>query len=186
VPQGPPAGVPAGPKVPKGEAPGEARAAKGRQVVVCKYVRTPGAAEIFSHIIVVNENALEGRGFAGTFPFAFSDAHFNSVAVRFAAKGEQAREIDTAVCGADVPEEPPGVPPVDGSGDVGGVSEERDVPGDVSGDVRGAAADGDAEVALPNTGAPLHLQLLAVLGGLCSIAGIWLVMRTRRGGHLPS
>ena len=72
---------------PSGVAPAEVRGEKGKKVVVCKYVRKPGVAEVFSHIIVVSENALLGKGFAGAFPFSFSDAHFKSVAVRFAAKG---------------------------------------------------------------------------------------------------
>ncbi|MFC7501025.1 hypothetical protein ACFQRR_03150 [Nocardioides sp. GCM10030258] len=156
-------------------APAEVRAAKGKKVVVCKYVRKPGVAEIFSHIIVVNENALLGKGFAGTFPFAFSDAHFKSVAVRYAAKGEQARDISPSACpaGEEPPgEEPPGEEPpgeVPPAGEVGGISEEAGGPA-VS-----------ADEAIPNTGAPSNLPLLAMLGGLCSLAGGWLVARDVRG-----
>lgn len=136
---------------------------------MCKYVRKPGAAEIFSHIVVVNENALLGKGFAGMFPFAFSDAHFKSIAVRFAAKGEQAREISPAVCpGVPPGEEPPGEEPPgeEPPGDVGGIVEEQD-----------PAAAAGADVVLPDTGTPPHLQFLALLGGLCSLAGAWLVTR---------
>lgn len=138
------------------------------KVVVCKYVRKPGEAEVFSHIIVVSENALLGKGFAGAFPFAFSDAHFKSVAVRFAAKGEQAREISPAACPAD--EEPPGEEPPPGEapgGDVGGISEEN-------------PPEASADEALPSTGAPSDLQFWAMLGGLCSLAGVWLVTRDVR------
>lgn len=148
---------------------------KGQKVVVCKYVRKPGVAEIFSHIIVVNESALLGKGFAGTFPFAFSDAHFKSLAVRYAAKGEQAKEVSPSVCPADVPpgEEPPEEPPgEEPPGETGGVSEEQGGPGAGGGAV------------LPNTGAPSQLQLLALLGALCSLAGGWLVARAGRGGRV--
>ncbi len=161
-------------------APAEVRAAKGKKVVVCKYVRKPGVAEVFSHIIVVNENALLGKGFAGTFPFAFSDAHFKSVAVRYAAKGEQARDISPSACpageeppgeeppGEEPPgEEPPGEEPP--AGEVGGISEEAGGPA------------GSADEAIPNTGAPSNLLLLAMLGGLGSLAGGWLVARDVRG-----
>lgn len=138
---------------------------------MCKYVRKPNAAEVFSHIVVVSENALEGKGFAGAFPFAFSDAHFKSVAVRYATKGEQAHQISRSVCPADVPpgEEPPGEQP---PGQVGGISEEQPPAG-----ARGA------DEALPRTGPPAHLLLLAALGGLCSLAGAWLVAGPRRGGR---
>ncbi|KRA32332.1 MULTISPECIES: hypothetical protein [unclassified Nocardioides] len=160
----------AGAEAPPGSAP-VAAAAKGQKVVVCKYVRKPNAAEVFSHIVVVSENALEGKGFAGAFPFAFSDAHFKSVAVRYATKGEQAHQISRSVCPADVPpgEEPPGEQP---PGQVGGISEEQPPAG-----ARGA------DEALPRTGPPAHLLLLAALGGLCSLAGAWLVAGPRRGGR---
>lgn len=186
-PQGPPAGAPAAPAAldgpsadPKGEpasvdgpAPDASAAIdkpKGQKVVVCKYVRKPGVAETFSHIVVVNENALLGKGFAGVFPFAFSDAHTRSVAVRFAAKGEQAHGISASVCPADDPpgEEPPGEEPPgeEPPGDVGGISEEQSPAG-----ARGA------EVVLPNAGVRLPLQYLALLAGLCTLAGAWLVAR---------
>lgn len=190
-PQGPPAGTPAAPAAvdgpaagPKAEdadadgpdaAPAAAAKPKAQKVVVCKYVRKPGVAEVFSHIIVVNENALLGQGLAGTFPFAFSDAHFKSVAVRFAAKGEQAREISPSACpaGETGGEEPPGEePPAGEPPAVGGVTEEEGGP----------VASGDK--ALPSAGAPSDLQFLALLGGLFSLAGAWLVARDVRRSRL--
>ena len=67
-------------------------------------------------------------------------------------------------------EEPPGEePPPD---EVGGISEEK-----------GPAVS--ADVALPNTGAPSDLQFLAMLGGLCSLAGVWLVASDVRRRRQP-
>lgn len=57
------------------------------KVVVCKYVGTPGDGERLqtgNNPIVVSVNALEGKGFSGTFPFAFSDAQGRSIAIRYA------------------------------------------------------------------------------------------------------
>lgn len=54
------------------------------KVVVCKYVGTPGTDERLQtgqNPIVVDYHALLGDGFAGVFPFAFSDAQSHSVAV---------------------------------------------------------------------------------------------------------
>lgn len=183
VPAGPPAEVPAGPpaEVPAGPgqageeaAPAEpvAEAAPGQKVVVCKYVRKPGVAEVFSHIIVVNENALLGKGFAGVFPFAFSDAHFNSVAVRYAARGEQAKDVDETTCPAGTPpgEEPPGEEPggEEPPGDVGGVVEDAD-----------PMAAGDRAPGLPSTGAADGVVLLGLLGATALLGGCWLALRSR-------
>jgi hypothetical protein len=134
----------ADPKSPPGPANAAAGDARNPKVVVCKYVRKPNAAEVFSHIVVVSDNALVGKGFAGTFPFAFSDAHSKSVAVRYAAKGEQAREISASVCPADEPpEEPPGEePPGEEPPGVGGIVEEQP-----------PAGVGGVDEVLPNTGA---------------------------------
>lgn len=58
------------------------------QVVVCKYVGTPGADERLQtgeNPIVVDDHSLTGKGFDGTFPFSFSDAQGRSIAVRWAA-----------------------------------------------------------------------------------------------------
>jgi hypothetical protein len=52
------------------------------KVFVCKYTGQPGVDEVLSHIISVNASSLEGTGFAGIFPFEFSDAH-RSVAIAF-------------------------------------------------------------------------------------------------------
>jgi hypothetical protein len=57
------------------------------QVVVCKYVGTPGPDERLQtgqNPIVVDIAALED-GFDGTFPFEFSDKQGRSVAIRYAA-----------------------------------------------------------------------------------------------------
>lgn len=188
VPDGPPADVPAGPlaDVPAEEAPpvDGGTAAHGQRVVVCKYVRKPGVAEVFSHIIVVNENALLGKGFAGVFPFPFSDAHFSSVAIRYAERGEQASEVDEASCPAQEPpgEEPPGEePPGEGSageqppGEVGGIVE--DAPQAASADATGAV--------LPATGAGQELSILLLLGALGTLGGSWLVLQGRRRDALP-
>lgn len=83
------------------EPPGEEPPADEQKVVVCKYVTTPGDGELLSHIVIVDESAL-GDGFDGTFPFAFADAHFSSIAIRWAEDGEQAHDIPLTAC--------PGVP----------------------------------------------------------------------------
>ena len=129
---------------------------------------------------------LLGVGFQGTFPFPFSDAHFRSVAVRYAAPGEQASEISAGLCtAAGGGEEPP--PPVDTVPDV----PEPDVAGIVESDA-GAASGFEARTgqpaadgALPETGAPPQGLLLALLGGIATLGGTWLVARSRRG-QVPS
>lgn len=184
VPQGPPAGAPQAP--PARPAPDSASGVsgasaagrtdaepavvrdRGRKVVVCKYVRKPGVDEVFSHLVVVSENALEGRGFAGTFPFAFSDAHFNSLAVRYAVRGEQANEISEAVCPAGTPsgDEPS---EEDAPGEVAGIGEDRR-----HGPASGNGGTGDV---LPATGAPEHLLALGLLGATALLGGAWLALR---------
>lgn len=67
---------------------GAIAAADQHQVVVCKYVGTPGVNETLQtgqNPIVVDSHSLEGKGFDGTFPFAFSDAQGQSIAIRWAA-----------------------------------------------------------------------------------------------------
>jgi hypothetical protein len=57
------------------------------QVVVCKYVGTPGVDERLQtgqNPIVVDSNAL-AEGFTGTVPWAFADAQGRSIAIRWAA-----------------------------------------------------------------------------------------------------
>ena len=53
------------------------------KVFVCKYVTEPDGSEVLQTTIVVSASALEGQGFAGQFPFEFSDAQFQSVAIGF-------------------------------------------------------------------------------------------------------
>lgn len=74
------------------------------QVVVCKYVRTPGAGEELHHIVIVDQHAIPGWD-GVTFPFAFADAHFGSLALRWAEAGEQAQDVPLTAC--PVEEEPP-------------------------------------------------------------------------------
>jgi hypothetical protein len=60
------------------------------KVYVCKYVGTPGEDERLQeggNPIEVDRHALEGDGFAGTFPFEFSDAHGKSVAIGWSGDG---------------------------------------------------------------------------------------------------
>ena len=72
----------------------------GRKVVVCKYVATPGDSERLSHIVIVSTNALPGWDGAA-FPFAFADAHVNSLALRCAEEGEQAHDVPLTECPGD-------------------------------------------------------------------------------------
>lgn len=68
------------------------------QVVVCKYVGTPGEDERLqtgNNPIVVDTAALEKDGFDGTFPFAFEDAQGNSIAIRYA---ENSHDGDISEC----------------------------------------------------------------------------------------
>jgi len=60
------------------------------KVYVCKYVGTPGAGEVLQtgqNPIEVDSHALEGDGFAGAFPFEFSDAQGKSVAIGWVGDG---------------------------------------------------------------------------------------------------
>lgn len=60
------------------------------KVYVCKYVGTPGAGEMpqtGQNPIEVDSHALEGDGFSGSFPFAFSDAQGRSVAIGWSGDG---------------------------------------------------------------------------------------------------
>jgi outer membrane biosynthesis protein TonB len=57
------------------------------KVIVCKYVGTPGVDETpqtGQNPIAVSANALDGKGFAGIFPFTFQDAQGQSIAIRYA------------------------------------------------------------------------------------------------------
>jgi LPXTG-motif cell wall-anchored protein len=64
------------------------------QVVVCKYSHTPVVGEIAQTVNIVSTNALDGTGFAGVFPFTFSDQQNSSVAVRYAEVGETTGSLD--------------------------------------------------------------------------------------------
>jgi LPXTG-motif cell wall-anchored protein len=70
-----------------------ASAAPGDKVVVCKYSHTPVVNEQAQTVIIVSQNALDGTGFAGLFPFTFSDQQNTSIATRFAEEGEQSNEL---------------------------------------------------------------------------------------------
>jgi len=84
------------------------------QVLVCKYVGTPGVDETLQtgqNPIVVDEAALEGDGFVGVFPFEFSDAQGKSIAIRFLAEDESPGDpFDIAEC--PLPDSPTPPPPV--------------------------------------------------------------------------
>lgn len=97
----PVAECPAAEVTPGEDPPAEELPSEPQQVVVCKYVTTPGDGEVLSHIVIVDESAL-GDGFDGAFPFAFADAQLRSIALRWAEDGEQAHDIPLAGC--------PGVP----------------------------------------------------------------------------
>lgn len=203
-------GVGAGP----GQAPGQPDDASDKQhrVVICKYIRTPGETEVPDHVIVVDYHALEGKGFDGTFPFPFSDGQNGSVAIRWAEKGESAREIELAGCATgetpveEVPEDE--VPEAElpeaetPDGEVGGIV----LPGDgggihpvlaEEGSVLGIYLDAIDQAApvteadrfeagpgdvLPEAGAPAGLRLAALLGGLLTILGVALLVARRRAG----
>lgn len=66
------------------------------KVVVCKWVGTPGDGEVLQtgdNPIVVSVNALEGKGFDGTFPFEFEDAQGRSVAIRYSENPQDKGDI---------------------------------------------------------------------------------------------
>ncbi len=69
-----------------------------KKVVVCKYSHTPHTGEVLQTIIIVNRNALKGTGFAGRFPYPFSDEHDSSVAIRFAKVKENTGSLSLAEC----------------------------------------------------------------------------------------
>jgi hypothetical protein len=78
------------------------------KVFVCKYVGTPGAGETLQtgqNPIEVDSHALEGDGFAGSFPFPFSDAHGKSIAIGWS--GEDYPVLGIGSCPAPVQGEDP-------------------------------------------------------------------------------
>lgn len=79
-----------------------------KKVIVCKWVGTPGEDEVLQtgqNPIAVSTNALEGKGFAGEFPFEFSDAQGRSVAVRYATGPTDNGDLVTD-CGGEPSETP--------------------------------------------------------------------------------
>jgi LPXTG-motif cell wall-anchored protein len=139
---------------------------KQHRVVVCKYVRKPGATEVYSHPIIVDFHALLGQGFAGSFPYAFSDGQLGSVAIRWAEPGERARDVADSECptsSAASPELPPGTGTASpAGGEVAGIEQAEITPVRDSQEVATATRG----TALPQTGAPASLVLLTVGGGL--------------------
>jgi hypothetical protein len=86
-----------------------ASATASSKVWVCKYVGTPGVDERLQtgqNPISVSVNALEGKGFAGTFPFEFSDAQGRSVAIGYDLGGPEPS------CGGEEPPPTTTEPPV--------------------------------------------------------------------------
>ena len=74
---------------------------KVHQVVVCKYVGTPGVDEVLQtgqNPIVVDTHAL--KGFTGSFPYEFADAQGNSIAIRYAVNSHDG---DISECPGYVP-----------------------------------------------------------------------------------
>ncbi|TNM41985.1 hypothetical protein FHP29_08445 [Nocardioides albidus] len=185
------AGAGAGASAPSADdrGPGHASPAQGattgpdkqHRVVVCKYVRKPGVAEVYSHPIIVDFHALLGQGFAGSFPFAFSDGQLTSVAIRWAEKGERASDVADSECpttGAP-PEPPPGgqVTPPAPQGQVGGIVEEAKTPTVRDGEKAAAVTRGSG---LPQTGAPAYLMALLAAGAASLAGGIAMVRAGRR------
>jgi LPXTG-motif cell wall-anchored protein len=78
------------------------------QVVVCKYSHTPVVNEQAQTVIIISTNGLDGTGFAGLFPFIFSDQQNTSIATRFAEVGELSKDL---VIGDECPPFQP--PPTD-------------------------------------------------------------------------
>jgi hypothetical protein len=79
-------------------------------VYVCKYTGKPGVDEVLQgggNPIEVSINALEGKGFDGTFPFEFSDAQGRSVAIGYVGYGNPVKTIEDC----PKPEGPPAKPP---------------------------------------------------------------------------
>lgn len=176
-------------------APG-ANGSKLGKVVICKYVRKPGTSEIATHIIVVNANALTGKGFDGVFPHTFSDGQLKSVAIRWAAKGESAREISVSECDAatgtaDTPDPTTAGAPVPAAAVPGapGAVVDNAAPAEVGGvaaTARTTRATDRADARdgfLPSTGAGAALLALLVAGAACLVGGgtVLLRHRLRRG-----
>lgn len=97
-----------------------ASAAPGDKVVVCKYVSTPGGE--LDHVVIVSENTLPDEWDGSTFPFTWTDAHgqteAGSIAIRFAAPGEQAHDVNVNECTQEPPPDD-ACPGLDGDQPVG-------------------------------------------------------------------
>lgn len=157
---------------------------------MCKYVRKPHEAELLHHVVIVNEQGLLGWGFAGTFPFQFSDAHFLSVAIRYATEGEQAQDVPLGECpGREVPPPPPPEEPE--VPEVPEVPEEPEIPevppaGVIEGPQGPAAAPPAADTrdapdaVLPAAGAPATVARLVALGLALLAIGLGLLNRGSR------
>jgi len=139
-------------------------------------------------VIIVDEQALLGRGFSGTFPWAFSDAQYYSLAVRWATAGEQAREVSLGEC----PRAPTG-------GGGGGGGSTVVVPGGSAfgGDLvtpeprsstlrRTSAEPARTASGLPQTGAPSGLEELLLLSSAALLAGVALRFRGARSRRLAA
>jgi LPXTG-motif cell wall-anchored protein len=94
-------------------------AAPNDNVVVCKYVSTPGG--VLDHVVIVDESTLgnANQPWPGTFPFIWTDAQgqteVGSIALRYAQPGEQAHDVEVS---GECPQEPP--PPTDACPNLGG------------------------------------------------------------------
>ena len=83
-------------------------AAPADQVVVCKYVSTPGG--VLDHVVIVDESTLGNvnQPWPGTFPFAWTDAQgqteVGSIALRYSTAGEQPHDVELS---GECPQTPP-------------------------------------------------------------------------------
>ncbi|WP_435769959.1 LPXTG cell wall anchor domain-containing protein [Nocardioides sp. SYSU DS0651] len=182
-------GAPGAPGAPAQEAPGAGTppgqaGREQRKVVVCKYVRKPGATEIPHHVIVVDYHALEGDGFTGSFPYPFSDGQVGSVAVRYAEDGEQAREISLAGCptSSEVPgEELPGEE-VPGEEVPGEEVPEDEVPGEQP----AAGTPDEGAPGLPDENGEVLGLVVAAPADLAATREAAADATDERGGFLPA
>jgi hypothetical protein len=120
------------------------------KVVVCKYVGTPGQGERLQtgqNPIEVSANAL--KGFGGTFPFQFADAHGRSIAIGYVGNAGSCPAPDTGptedpTLPAEDPTQPaedPTEDPGDQSGDQGDQSGDQGDQGGDQGDQGGDQGD---------------------------------------------
>jgi LPXTG-motif cell wall-anchored protein len=125
------------------------------RVVLCTYPDVARASDVLGTVVILDLADLVAHGFAGLFPYEYSDAGATWTAIRFASEGEVAEDIEGVLCGvAGEVEEQPGT----------------EVPGEVGGIVEAAE--------LPNTGGPSGF--LVPLGAGLVLAGAALVLARRR------